>query len=140
MKPDIRIVSFLYAELPDTIIRPWAATEGFDEIGPDGKVEITIDTRLAKELHGDTDHRYEITAEVTDQSRRTITGQGSVLVTREPFEAYVWLDRGYYREGDTVRKMRNRPLRDRRAGNTSTSLQSFEKPLKSRPPSRVWAR
>jgi hypothetical protein len=38
MKPDLRIVSFLYAQLPDEIIRPWAATDGFDDIGPDGKV------------------------------------------------------------------------------------------------------
>lgn len=72
------------------------------EIGPDGSVEISIDTALAKELHGDTDHRYEITAEVTDLSRRTITGKGSVTAARSPFKVHVWTDRGYFRSGDTV--------------------------------------
>ncbi len=72
-------------------------------VGEDGTVAITIDTSLAKELHGDTDHRYEITAEVTDASRRTIVGQGTVLVARQPFKVYAWVDRGHYRVGDTVR-------------------------------------
>ncbi len=72
-------------------------------IGEDGTVTVTIDTSLAKELHGDTDHRYEMTAEVTDESRRTIVGQGTVLVARKPFKVYAWVDRGHYRVGDTVR-------------------------------------
>ena len=71
-------------------------------IGPDGTVEINIDSAIAKELHGDTDHRYQITAEVTDESRRTIVGSGQVLVARAPFKVYVWLDRGYYNVGDNV--------------------------------------
>ena len=53
-------------------------------IGADGTVKVEIDTALAKAIHADTDHRYEITAEVTDQSRRTIVGQGTVLVARKP--------------------------------------------------------
>src|SRR5690606_34004139 len=57
---------------------------------------------LAKTLHGNQDHRYEITAEVVDQSRRTIVGTGQVLVSREPFKVFVWTDRGYYRVGDTI--------------------------------------
>ncbi|MGE0085907.1 MAG: alpha-2-macroglobulin [Desulfococcaceae bacterium] len=72
------------------------------EIGADGTVEIPIDTRMAKDLHGDTDHRYEITAEVTDLSRRTIVGKGSVTAARKPFKVYAWTDRGYYRSGDTI--------------------------------------
>ncbi|NMC19744.1 MAG: alpha-2-macroglobulin, partial [Thermogutta sp.] len=72
-------------------------------VGPDGKVEVTIDTALAKLLHPDQDHRYRITAEVTDQSRRTIVGTGEVIVTRQPFKVYLWVDRGYYRTGDVVR-------------------------------------
>ncbi len=72
------------------------------EIGPDGKVDVEIDTELAKVLYGDTDHRYSISAEVTDQSRRTIVGQGNVLVTSDPFRVYVWLRRGFYRVGDTI--------------------------------------
>jgi uncharacterized protein YfaS (alpha-2-macroglobulin family) len=73
------------------------------EIGADGTVTVPIDTELAKLMHGDLDHRYEITAEVRDQSRRTIVGSGQVLVAREPFKVYAWTDRGHYRVGDTVR-------------------------------------
>ena len=72
------------------------------EIGEDGTVKVVIDTNLAKEIHGDLDHRYSITAEVVDQSRRTIVGSGSVLVARKPFTVYTWVDRGYYRVGDTI--------------------------------------
>jgi alpha-2-macroglobulin len=72
------------------------------EIGEDGTVQVEIDTRLAKEIHGDQDHQYTIVAEVRDQSRRTIVGQGNILVAREPFKVYTWLNRGYYRAGDTV--------------------------------------
>ena len=71
-------------------------------VGPDGKVQIEIDTQIAKELHGNQDHEYTVTAEVTDESRRTIVGTGSVLVARKPFKVYTWLDRGYYRTGDTI--------------------------------------
>ena len=44
-------------------------------IGPDGKVKVRIETAVAKALYGDSDHRYEITAEVVDASRRTIVGR-----------------------------------------------------------------
>lgn len=57
-------------------------------IGADGTAEIEIDTSLAQALHGDQDHEYRITAEVTDASRRTIVGNGSVLVAREPFKVF----------------------------------------------------
>ena len=53
-------------------------------------------------MQADTDHRYEITAEVTDASRRIIVGQGTVLVARKPFKVYAWVDRGHYQVGDTV--------------------------------------
>ncbi|MCA9026613.1 MAG: alpha-2-macroglobulin [Planctomycetaceae bacterium] len=72
------------------------------EIGEDGTVEVEIDTSLAKALHGDEDHSYKITAEVVDASRRTIVGQGNVLVAREPFKVFVWTHRGHYRVGDTI--------------------------------------
>ncbi len=71
-------------------------------LGKDGTTKVAIDTAVAKAIHGDTDHRYEITAEVTDASRRTIVGTGEVLVARKPFKVYVWVDRGYFRTGDAV--------------------------------------
>lgn len=72
------------------------------EIGVDGTVDIAIDTAIAKELHPNTDHSYTITAEVRDESRRTIVGTGNVLVARKPFQVFSWVDRGYFRVGDTV--------------------------------------
>ncbi len=71
-------------------------------LGADGKVEIEIDTTIAKLIHPDQDHQYSITAEVVDQSRRTIVAQGNVLVAHKPFQVYAWLDRGFYRVGDTI--------------------------------------
>ena len=81
---------------------PELVAENEVEIGPDGTVEIDIDTAIAKELHGNTDHKYTITAEVRDESRRTIIGTGQVLVAREPFKVFSWVDRGHYRTGEMV--------------------------------------
>jgi len=81
---------------------PELVAEREAEIGPDGKLKIEIDTSLAAEMHGDEDHKYEITAEVVDESRRTIVGTGQVLVARRPFKVFTWVDRGHYEVGDTV--------------------------------------
>ncbi|HEX2948753.1 MAG TPA: alpha-2-macroglobulin family protein, partial [Armatimonadota bacterium] len=83
--------------------QPEVVAEAEVPIGPDGTVKVEIDTALAKAIQGDMDHKYEITAEVTDQSRRTIVGQGTVLVARKPFKVYAWVDRGHYRIGDVVK-------------------------------------
>ena len=53
-------------------------------------------------VHKITDHKYEITAEVRDESRRTIVGKGSVLVTRQPLKVTAWVNRGHYQAGDTI--------------------------------------
>ncbi len=81
---------------------PELVAQGELPIGADGTVKVKIDTALAKELHGDQDHRYEIQVEATDSSRRTINGSGKVLATRRPFEVYVWLDRGWYQTRDAA--------------------------------------
>ena len=81
---------------------PEIVADGEVPIGPDGTIEIPIDTSLAKEMHPDQDQRYQIEAEVVDQSRRTIVGTGQVLVARQPFQVCAWVDRGYYRVGDTI--------------------------------------
>jgi len=83
--------------------QPEVVAEGEAGIGPDGRMQIDIDTRLAKLIYGDQDHKYVISAEVRDKSRRTIVGQGEVLVARRPFKVYAWVDRGHYRVGDTVK-------------------------------------
>ncbi|HEY3964749.1 MAG TPA: MG2 domain-containing protein [Planctomycetaceae bacterium] len=81
---------------------PEVVVENEVAIGPDGKVLVEIDTLPAKELHGDSDHQYSITAEVVDESRRTIVGTGKVLVARKPFKVFAWVNRGHYRAGDAV--------------------------------------
>jgi uncharacterized protein YfaS (alpha-2-macroglobulin family) len=81
---------------------PEVVLENDVPIGEDGTVKVVIDTQPAKELHGDQDHQYSITAEVVDESRRTIVGNGEVLVARKPFQVFAWLDRGHYRTGDTI--------------------------------------
>ena len=79
---------------------PELVAETEQPIGKDGTVRIAIDTALAKAMHGDSDHSYSITAEVTDASRRTIVGSGSVLVARDPFRVFVHLQRGHLRPGE----------------------------------------
>ena len=81
---------------------PEVVAEGDLKIGGDGTVRVEIDTELTKLIHGDKDHSYTISAEVRDQSRRTIVGQGKVLVARRPFKVYAWVDRGHYRIGDSI--------------------------------------
>jgi uncharacterized protein YfaS (alpha-2-macroglobulin family) len=92
--------------LPPWVFRghlpPEVVADNTVPIGPDGKIEVPIDTTAAKELHGNVDHEYTITAEVTDESRRTIVGTGRVLVSRKPFQVSVWVDRGFFRTGDTI--------------------------------------
>lgn len=83
--------------------RPEVVLDATVPIGPDGTVKIAIDTAPAKALYGNVDHRYEITAEVVDQSRRTIVGAGQVLVARQPFQVFAWTDRGFYHVGDAMR-------------------------------------
>ncbi|MCO6044459.1 MG2 domain-containing protein [Aeoliella sp. ICT_H6.2] len=82
---------------------PEVVAEGESPLDAEGKLKIEIDTQLAKELHPDQDHEYNIEAQVVDRSRRTIVGTGDVLVARKPFDVYVWTDRGYYRTGETIK-------------------------------------
>ncbi|ACL03282.1 alpha-2-macroglobulin domain protein [Desulfatibacillum aliphaticivorans] len=82
---------------------PEVVAEGQGLTDENGVLKLPIDTALAKELRGDTDHRYEITVEVTDQSRRTIVGKGSVIAARNPFKVYAWVNKGHYQVGDVVK-------------------------------------
>ena len=82
---------------------PELVLEKESEIEPDGTAKVLIDTSTAKLVHGDIDHRYVISAEIVDSSRRTVVGSGNVLVARKPFSSKVWLDRGYARPGETVK-------------------------------------
>lgn len=109
---------------PRSYTPPEVVAEAEVPIGEDGTVKVEIDTALAKAVHGDFDHRYEISAEVRDESRRTIDAQNAVLVARKPFKVYAWLDRGYYKVGDTAlaefsaRTLNGKPVR----GNAEIEL------------------
>ena len=69
--------------------------------------------------HSSSDQRYEIIAEVRDQSRRTIVGNGSVLATRKPFTVFSWVDRGCF-ASDTInasfhaKTLDNQPVQDQK--------------------------
>jgi uncharacterized protein YfaS (alpha-2-macroglobulin family) len=97
----LRPVPFWWGHRP--MEQPEVVLQNETYIGSDGTVSIPIDTRPAKELHGNQDHEYSITAEVVDESRRTIVGTGKVLVARRPFQVYAWLNRGHFRTGDTIK-------------------------------------
>jgi uncharacterized protein YfaS (alpha-2-macroglobulin family) len=73
-----------------------------EPLGADGTLKVEIDTADAKAQHGDLDHQYSITAEVTDESRRTITGSGNVIAAREPFKIFLAMDRGFYEVGTPI--------------------------------------
>lgn len=96
---------------------PEEVAEADVKIGEDGTVKVEIDTGVAKAVHGDTDHSYTITAEVVDESRRTIVGHGNVLVAHRPYKVYTWLHHGHYRAGDAVtadfsaRTIANKPVK-----------------------------
>jgi len=72
------------------------------QIGEDGTVKVKIDSALAKLVHANDDHRYEIKVEVVDASRRTIFGSGSVLAARKPFNVTTWINRGYAVTGEKI--------------------------------------
>ncbi|MFN7971802.1 MAG: MG2 domain-containing protein [Acidobacteriota bacterium] len=78
------------------------AGEGQGRLSADGTMNFTIDSAPALRDHPDADHRYVVVAEVTDASRRTITGEGQVIVTRQEFGAFVDVDRGYYLPDEEV--------------------------------------
>ena len=81
-------------------------------IGPDGTVKLEIDTALAKQFHGNQDHEFSISAEVVDESRRTINGSGKVIVARKPFRVFAWLNRGHFQTNDTIEAFFNSQTAD----------------------------
>ena len=87
---------------PRPVPIPEVVLDGEAVLDGQGELVVPIETSDAKEQHGKSDHRYQITAEVTDGSRRTIVGEGSVLAARNPFDVHAWLDRGFYDTGDTI--------------------------------------
>jgi uncharacterized protein YfaS (alpha-2-macroglobulin family) len=83
--------------------QPEVVLESEAPIGPDGTVQVQIDTAPTLALHPDQDHQFSITAEVVDESRRTIVGTGNVLASRKPFQVFAWLNHGHYRTGQVIK-------------------------------------
>ncbi len=77
-----------------------AANSGRTDVN--GQLSFTINTALAKALFDDEDSEYKVTAEVTDSSRYTEMGQGTVIAAAKPFNVYCSTDRGFYQSGDII--------------------------------------
>ena len=71
-------------------------SQGQGALKADGTYAVEFDTAPALRDLGDRDHRYTIEAEVRDASRRTITGQGDIKVTRQQFYAFAETKNGWY--------------------------------------------
>jgi uncharacterized protein YfaS (alpha-2-macroglobulin family) len=70
--------------------------QGEGQLKADGTYDVEFDTAPALRDLADRDHRYTIEAEVRDASRRTITGQGDIKVTRQQFYAFAETKNGWY--------------------------------------------
>lgn len=110
--------------------RPWNRTvpevvaQNEVAIGPDGTVEVEIDSSLAAAIFPGANQEYKIEAEVVDQSRRTITGSGTVQVAAKPFQIYCWMNRGFLEPGQQTtatvqaRRIDGKPV----AGNAAVKI------------------
>ena len=75
-------------------------SQGEGELKADGTYDVEFDSAPALHDLGDRDHRYTIEAEVRDASRRTITGQGDIKVTRQQFYAFAETTNGWHQPRD----------------------------------------
>jgi len=74
--------------------------EGTGKLSEVGELVIEWNTQKALTDWPEYDHQYRIEAQVTDSSRRTIGGQGSVRALRRAFFAFVDNKLGFYRVSD----------------------------------------
>ncbi|MFT7620244.1 MAG: hypothetical protein ACI97A_003901, partial [Planctomycetota bacterium] len=65
-----------------------------------GDLLLEIDSAPWKTKYADQDHRFVIEADLTDLSRRTISGSGQILAPRRGLFAHVKANRGFYRTGE----------------------------------------
>jgi uncharacterized protein YfaS (alpha-2-macroglobulin family)/tetratricopeptide (TPR) repeat protein len=72
------------------------------KLNEQGELVIEWSTQKALKEWGNFDHRFRVEAEVTDSSRRTITGSGAVKALRRAFFAFVDNKLGFYRPGDKL--------------------------------------
>ncbi len=72
-------------------------------IGPDGVALVSIDTALARAIHGPQDQEYRITAEVADERRRIASAVRNVSATSRPETVQVWAEPGFGAVGEPFR-------------------------------------
>ncbi|NUN48490.1 MAG: hypothetical protein HUU15_06640 [Candidatus Brocadiae bacterium] len=89
---------------------------GTGKTDENGILVVEWSTQKAKTELSDRDHEYVVHAEVTDSTRRTIEGEGTVRVTRTQMYASLTANRGFYVAGSPVeiefvtQNANNRPL------------------------------
>jgi uncharacterized protein YfaS (alpha-2-macroglobulin family) len=76
--------------------------EGSGKLNEQGELVLEWNTAKALQEWGDYDHQYRVDVEVTDSSRRTISGSGSVKALRRAFFAFVDNKLGFYRPKDKL--------------------------------------
>lgn len=94
-----------YSWLYDDAVKPWPEQgellmNGVGELGEDGTFKLTVDGGAATCEAAAHDCCYRITAEVTDATRRSVTGSKLVPASAVPYRAELEMDKGFYRVGE----------------------------------------
>lgn len=85
-----------------TPVRDGEVASGEATTNADGEAAITIDASLADPRLKGRHLLFTISAEVTDASRRTITGTGTVRALASQFNSFLRVRQGFYSLGDTL--------------------------------------
>lgn len=67
-----------------------------------GKLVVEIDAKAPEKEDATYDYEYRLEAQVTDSSRRTIDGAGTIVATRGEMAAYAYSTNWIYRVGQTA--------------------------------------
>jgi hypothetical protein len=88
--------------------------EGEGRTDAKGELTLELETKGDGQWPDALAYSYTIEAEVTDQSRRTITGSGEVRVSRQQFFAFLEVKRGFYQVADRIEvELATRDVMDR---------------------------
>ena len=74
--------------------------EGSGVLDPDGKLVIEWSSKTVTQTNPDQDHLFIVQADVTDASRRTISGSGRVPVTHRGFQVHLSTERAFLTGGE----------------------------------------
>ncbi|UCH34354.1 MAG: hypothetical protein JSV65_17790 [Armatimonadota bacterium] len=79
-----------------------AVKEGSGRTDAQGQLLVDLETEGGGRWPDARAYSYTVEAEVTDQSRRTITGTGEVRVSKQQCFAFLDLTRGFYQAGERI--------------------------------------